>query len=167
MPITVERVTSSECAIIDALFRIKFAEDGANQDPEALAKWARWIDGYFANANSIPLVARAGDEVLAFAVAQLGAMSTGADGRTPMETNFVEEFYVLPLHRRKGIGTALADTMFRRYPGRWMATTWPDGMGVGFWRHVATGRSGVQGQRYAPDEYKGFPGQYVWVVESK
>ncbi|MEW6750881.1 MAG: hypothetical protein AB1505_07880 [Candidatus Latescibacterota bacterium] len=166
MPITLERVASSERTTLEDLFRVKFAEEGTDRDPEALRKWAQWIDDYFVGTRCVPLVARAADETVAFAIVRLGCTPAGADGRTPEKANLVEEFHVLPSHRSTGMGTRVGDAIFRAYPGRWMATTWPHGMGVGFWRHVATGCRGVMGREYAPGEHTGFPGLYVWIVES-
>ena len=166
MAITAERATSSERAIVDDLFRAKFAEEGTDRDPEAVAKWATWIHKYFADSNCIPFLIRLEGESVGFAIAKLDRTPTGPDGRTPAKAHFIEEFFVLPQHRRKGIGTRAAEIILREYPGRWMTTTWPGGPAVGFWRHVATRRPSVSGREYGPDEHKGFPGQHVWVFES-
>jgi len=166
MCISVERVTGAGRTVLEGLLRTKFAEDGTNQDAEALTKWDKWIDEYFSDAHCIPLVIKSGDKACGFALVKLGRKPAGPDGRTRVEANFVEEFFILPSHRRKGIGTRVVDLIFRDYPGRWIITTWPGGMGVGFWRYIAMGRPGIRGREYGPDEHKGYPGQYVWVVES-
>ena len=52
------------------------------------------------------------------------------------------------------------------YPGRWTTTTWPGGDGEGFWHHAVMEHKEVIGHEFKPDEHKGYPRQYVWVIEA-
>ena len=66
----------------------------------------------------------------------------------------------------KGIGTEAIKTILDVYPGTWIITSWPDENRVAFWRHVLKTLQHAHGIEYAAGEHNGYPGQYVWQIDS-
>jgi hypothetical protein len=165
MCIEIEYLGARDRYHLEESMAMKFAEDGTANDPVALAKWAKWIDSYFVDAQCAPLLIRSRGIPAGHIVVLLGRRPVWQDGTTRVEANFVEDLYILPTFRRKGIASCAVELLFRKYPGRLAATAWPGGMGVDFWHYMAIESPGIRGHEYAPDEHKGYPGQYVWDME--
>ena len=133
--------------------------------PDGLIDWGESLDKFFTDSSHLPLFFVVDGKVAGFALLKLNRSSTGPDGKTPTRSNVVEEFYVMRPHRRKGIGTRTMDLILKELPGQWIVTTWPDKQRVDFWSHVAIGRRVIDGLEFEPDEHKGYPGQYVWIID--
>jgi len=167
MAITVEPARADEQPLVKRLLQLHLYEGGAEPGPDGLIDWGEPLGKFFTDARHVALLFREGNELVGFALIKLNRKPTGPDGETPVTTNFIEEFFILRPYRRRRLGTRAANLIFQTYPGRWMVTCWPGAVGEEFWRHVATASAGTQAQEFRPDEHKGFPGQCVWVIETR
>ena len=165
MTMTIESAQAHEASVIERLLQLELYEGGMEPGPDGLIDWGEPLDKFFTDPEHIPLLFRDDNGLVGFALVKLNRKLTGPDGKTSMTTNFIEEFLILRPHRRKGLGNRAVALILQRYPGQWMATTWPGAMSIGFWHYVATTRSEVNGREFGPDKHKGFPGQYVWILE--
>jgi predicted acetyltransferase len=165
MDLKLRRVDPASREILERLLQFELYDVGMEPGPDGIIDWGESLDTFFAGPSHVPLFLEVDGEVAGFTLVKLGRSPPGPDGRTPVRSNVVEEFYVTRPHRRKGIGTAAMDLIFKQFPGRWTITTWPDDQRVGFWRHVATMRASLSGKEFAPGEHRGYPGQYVWIIE--
>ena len=164
MELRIEKAEASEAAVVDRLLQFTLYEGGMDPDPDGRIDWGEPLERFFTRPDFVPLLFREDDQLVGFALVKLNRRPTGPDGKTPVESNFIEEFCILRPRRRRGLGTRAFDVILERYPGRWMTSTWPGG--EGFWHHVVMDRPEVNGREYKPDENKGYPGQWVWVVEA-
>ena len=160
-----EQVDSSRRLILERLLQLELYDVGMDPGPDGLIDWGESLDKFFETKPFVPLFFVVNNEIVGFALIKLERELGTPDGRGDFKSNFIAEFYVSRRWRRKGIGTHAADLIFRRYPGQWTVSCHPDDVRVAFWRHVATGRDDVNGVEFGPDEHKGFPGQYVWIIE--
>ena len=151
MALTIHPAQAHEADVIQRLLQLHLYEGGAEPGPDGLIDWGEPLDPFFADTGQVPLLFRDNHELVGFALVKLNRQPTGPDGKTPLTTNFISECFILRSHRRKKRGTCAADLIFDRYPGRWMVTCWPGGMGEGFWRYVATGRPHMEGREFGPD----------------
>ena len=166
MTFTIEVAQADEAYVVERLLQFKLYEGGMEPEPDGLIDWGEPLDTFFTDPNYVPLLFRDANKLVGFALVKLNRKPTGPDGKTPVTTNCIEEFFILPPHRRKGLGTRAVDLIRQRYPGQWMATTWAGATSVGFWRSVAAACPEVNGREYQPDEHKGYAGQHVWIMES-
>lgn len=137
-------------------------EPGAN----GFIDWGESLDSYFVGSMHIPLFFTTEDKLVGFALIKLKQTLKGLDGQSDTMINIIVEFYVIRPWRRKGIGTTAAHMILDRYPGQWVITTWPNDVRVRFWHHVVTQYKQGKVHEFSPGEHKGFPGQFVWVVEN-
>ena len=79
--------------------------DGSYDQIEIQSEWAKKWDIYILYKGEIPI---------GFVVVNHGSMVFDAP-----DAHDIAEFFVVPLHRKKGIGKQLAHWIFRHYPGRW------------------------------------------------
>ena len=165
MTMTVTPAQAHEADVVQRLLQLVLYEGGAEPGPDGLIDWGEPVDKFFTKPGHVPLLFRDDNELVGFALVRLNRRPAGPDGKTPVTTNFIEEFFILRPHRRKKLGTRAADLIFETYPGRWMVTCWPGHKGEGFWRYIATARPSIQGREFRPDEHEGWPGQCVWVIE--
>ncbi len=165
MTLTIERAQTHERLLVERLLQLHLYEGGAEPGPDGVIDWGEPLDKFFSDRSCVPLLFREDGKLVGFALAKLNRKPPGPDGKTAVSTHFIEEFFVLRGHRRKGLGTRAVELLFGRFPGRWMTTTWPGGTADRFWRSAVMGRHGARGREYGPGEHQGFPGQYVWVVE--
>ena len=164
--VALERIQFSNQPALERLLQLHLYEIGMDPGADGLIDWGEALDPFLSDPTFLALHFLIGEQVVGFALAKLDRHPTGPDGKTPMEANVLEEFHILRPYRRKGIGACAADLMFGQYPGRWIVTCHPDPIRVAFWRHVALGPLNVDGVERAPGKHRGYPGQYVWVVES-
>ena len=165
MELRIEKAEASEAEVVDRLLQFMLYEIGMDLGPNARIDWAEPLERFFRRPDFIPLLFWEGEQLVGFALAKLNRKPTGPDGKTPVDSNFIEEFHIVRQRRREGLGTRAFDLILKRYPGRWITTTWPGGYGEGFWHQVVMERPGIKGREYKPGEHKGYPGQYVWVIE--
>ncbi|MGA0603411.1 GNAT family N-acetyltransferase [Caulobacter sp. KR2-114] len=140
--LTLEVAAPDEQAVIANLFQFyihDFSEFWWDQDrgeleadgrfaPPTLDRWWRGDPG------AIPLLLRAGGHPAGFALVD----ATSHSG-LPLERN-VAEFFVVRKHRRGGVGTWAARTLFARYPGVWEAAVARRNIGaLGFWTRAIEG----------------------------
>jgi predicted acetyltransferase len=118
------------------------------------------------SSDYLSLKIKAQSSIAGFALAKLNRQPTGPEGITPLEAHILEEFHILRPFRRKGIGTKAVWEILGSYPGKWIITSWPNEIRVAFWRHVLAKLRSGQGVEYCAGDHMGFPGQYVWVIES-
>ena len=164
MKLTVERARADEEVLVEHLLQWTLYEGGMEPGPDGLINWGESLEKYFTKPDHLALVFRQDERVVGYSLAKLGRNPTGPDGKTPVHANFVEEFFVLRPHRRKGVGTAAATAIISQHPGVWMTSCWPGGMGVEFWPRVAAS-TGRPTKAFGPDQHRGYPGQHVWVIE--
>ncbi len=92
------------------------------------------LDAYWREPGRIPLLLRRGGKLVGFAL-------INAHGHTsrPVDHN-VAEFFIARKHRRGGVGTAAARTIYSRYPGAWETAVARRNTGAqAFWRQAITG----------------------------
>jgi predicted acetyltransferase len=91
------------------------------------------LDSYWREPDRIPLLLRVEGHLVGFALLNAVAHS----GR-PVERSMAE-FFVVRKHRRSGVGTVAAQTVFGRYPGRWEVAVARRNTGaLEFWRTTIT-----------------------------
>jgi len=160
------RVAADERIILDRLLQLYLYEIGMEPCADGLIDWGESLDDFFTGQEHMPLFLKVDGGIVGFALVKLNRRLVGADGHTPVSANFVGEFFVLRPHRRRKFGTNAARRIFTQYLGSWMISCWPDPGRVRFWRHVARECAESIVREYGPDEYKGFPGQHVWVIDT-
>ena len=168
--LTIAPAQRQDAPIIERLLQFHLYECGAEPGQDGMIDWGEPMERFFTDPACVPLLFRDDDELVGFAFVKLDRRLASPDGQTPIAANLIEEFFILRSHRRKGLGTLATDLILDRYPGRWSVTTWPDtcaGASARFWHYLTITRSGLDTREFGPGDHKGFPGQYVWVVEPK
>ena len=94
------------------------------------------LDAWWHEPDHIPLLVKVGGFLAGFAL--IDAMShTG----WPLDRNMAE-FFIVRKHRRGGVGTRAARTLFERYPGVWEAAVVRRNVAaLGFWRRAIEGHA--------------------------
>jgi len=165
MNLELRRVDAGSRTILERLLQFELYEVGMDPEPDGLIDWGESLDMFFTDSSHVALFFMMDGQIAGFALLKLSRNPTGPDGRTPTRSNLVEEFYVMRPHRRKGVGTLSMDLVLKEFPTQWTITTWPDQRRVAFWRHVATRSGTFNAREFGPDEHRGYPGQYVWIME--
>jgi predicted acetyltransferase len=89
------------------------------------------LEPYWTRPNHVPLLLRVGGRLAGFALVN----DEGHSGQ-PTDWN-VAEFFIARKYRRGGHGTAAAQGLFDRYPGRWEAAVARRNTGaLPFWRRA-------------------------------
>jgi len=166
MQLDLNLVNPERRIVLERLLQLMLYEGGMEPDTDGLIDWGESLDTYFGESMNVPLFFTMEDRIVGFALLKLGRMLKGPDGNGNIRMNVIVEFFIKRPWRRKGIGTAGAHMIFDRYRGQWAITTWPDDARTRFWRHVATGYKRGSSHEFSPGEHKGFPGQFVWVVDT-
>jgi predicted acetyltransferase len=97
-----------------------------------------FLDAYWGEPGRIPLLFRVGGRPAGFALLN----DISHSGR-PVDYNMAE-FFVVRKHRRGGVGTAAARTVFSLYPGQWEAAVARRNLAaLPFWRKAASGHPSV------------------------
>ena len=93
---------------------------------------------YWSRPNHVPLLLRVGGRLAGFALLN----DEGYSGQ-PTDWNMAE-FFIARKYRRGGYGTAAAQGVFDRYPGRWEAAVARRNVGaLAFWRRAIRGHPRV------------------------
>ncbi len=110
--------------------RGELGEDGRFEGPEVSELWRK--------ADHIPLLIRADGRLAGFCV-----LDRQARGARPVDRN-VAEFFVVRKHRRSGVGSTAARSVFARYPGVWeVAVRRTNAGGLAFWPKVIAAQPGL------------------------
>lgn len=97
------------------------------------------LDGYWRDADRIPLLVRADGHLAGFALVNTHAHSGRAVDRS------MAEFFIVRKHRRSGAGTAAAHAIFSRWPGQWEAAVARKNVGaLAFWRRTVASHPQVE-----------------------
>lgn len=89
----------------------------------------RYLDHYWVEAGRFPFLIRVDGQLAGFALVRR------EDG--PEAVAHLAEFFVLRAYRGRGVGTAAAEAVFRRFPGAWQVNELPRNVGaLAFWRRV-------------------------------
>ena len=87
------------------------------------------LDAYWREANHVPLLVRRSGRLVGFALLNDSSHTDRAVDRN------MAEFFIVRKHRRSGVGTAAAHTIFSRYPGQWeAAVARTNTAALSFWR---------------------------------
>lgn len=101
--------------------RCEIEDDGRFRSDIDVVRWWQHVD-------HIALLVRVDGRLAGFAL-----LNATAHSGAPVDHN-VAEFFIVRKHRRAGVGTAAAHTMFSRYPGRWEAAVMRANAGaLAFW----------------------------------
>lgn len=93
--------------------------------------WDRGLDVFFAYAGDLPI----GFGIVGSAQSWIGE----ADRRD------LHEFFVVRRYRRNGVGQALANDVWDRYPGPWLVRVFQGNLpALPFWRRVVAAYSGTR-----------------------
>jgi len=142
--LTLDVAAPHERTLIDNLFQFyihDFSEFWWDQDRGELQADGRFdpypLDPWFSGDPSfVPLLLRARGHPAGFALLDAASHS----GR-PVERNMAE-FFVVRKHRRGGVGTWAARTLFEHYPGVWEAAVARRNIAaLGFWRRAIQGHA--------------------------
>jgi predicted acetyltransferase len=88
-----------------------------------------YLDSYWREGNRIPLLVRHDGNLAGFAL-----INDHSHSGLPVDRNMAE-FFIVRKHRRGGVGTNVAHTIFSRYPGQWEAAVAKRNVGaLAFWR---------------------------------
>ncbi|KAB7646232.1 GNAT family N-acetyltransferase [Polymorphobacter fuscus] len=102
------------------------ADDGRYVVDFPLYRW--WQAG-----DHVPMLFRVDGRLAGFAL-----LNAAPHGATPVDRN-IAEFFVMRKYRRSGVGTAAAQTLFSRHPGRWEAAVMRRNRGArAFWQRAIT-----------------------------
>ena len=118
----------------------EFWHDRLEGELEADGRFADYpfLDAYWSERGRTPFLIRVGGRPAGFAL--LNAVSPSS---RPVAYS-LDEFFVVGKHRRGGIGTAAARTIFSLYPGQWEAAVARRNVGaLAFWRKAAAGHQAV------------------------
>ena len=134
----IARAEASEAATIANLMQFyihDFSEQWAGEargELELDGRFARYaLESYWREPERIPLLFRMGGWPIGFALVNRVAPS----GR-PVDHNMAE-FFIVRKHRRAGLGTAAARTIFERYAGVWeVAVTRRNTSAFQFWERT-------------------------------
>ena len=107
---------------------------GMDPEPDGLIDWGESLDNFFTDSSHVPFFFEVDGQVAGFALLKLNRNPTGPDGKIPIRSNVVEDFYIMRPYRRQRIGTRAIDLILKEFPGRWIVTTWPNERRVSFWR---------------------------------
>jgi len=142
--LTLEVAGPHERTVIANLFQFyvhDFSEFWWDQDRgelEADGRFAPYpLDPWFSgDPANVALLLRAGGHPAGFAL--LDALSHSGQ---PVDRNMAE-FFIVRKHRRGGVGTWAARTLFERYPGVWEAAVARRNLAaLGFWRRAIEGHA--------------------------
>ena len=164
MEVRIERVKEDSRQILERLLQLHLYERGMEPGPDGLVNWGEPLDPFFSDPHFLALFVASGQDTIGFTLAKLDYALLDPVTGDKIRVNFIEEYYLLRPHRRKGIGTKAIDLILTAHPGVWFVTTWPDQPAVQFWRHLAVGRHGAGGREFPPEEHEGFPGQFMWII---
>ena len=139
MNLSIDVAARAERPILDNLMQLyihDFSEQWAGQARGELQDDGRFpaypLDAYWIEADRTPLLIRVGGKVAGLALINRYTHS-GLEADASMA-----EFFVVRKHRRSGVGTAAAQTIFDRYPGQWEAAVARRNLGaLPFWRKAA------------------------------
>jgi predicted acetyltransferase len=96
------------------------------------------FDLYWEDEGHIPILLRLDGKLVGFALLDNHSHSGGALDRN------MAEFFIVRKHRRGGVGTAAAHTIFSTYPGRWEAAVARRNTGaLPFWRKTVASHPAV------------------------
>lgn len=99
-----------------------------------------YLETYWHKNGHIPLLIKRGGHLAGFAL-----INDHSHSGLPVDRNMAE-FFVVRKHRRGGVGTAVAHTIFSRYPGQWEAAVARRNVGaLGFWRNAIRQHSSARG----------------------
>ena len=147
--VDVVRATPDQRALIAGLFQFyvyDFSEFQAAESPdfelnaEARYEPYPYLDQYWADEACTPLLIKAGDRVVGFALINAFAHSGGVVDHS------MAEFFVLRKYRRGGVGAAVVGDILRRFPGRWeIAIAARNKPALAFWPRVVGALDCVRG----------------------
>jgi len=166
MQLNVDLVKLEKRIVLERLLQLMLYEGGMEPGADGLIDWGESLDSYFGESMNVPLFFMMEGRIVGFTLIKLGRMLKGPDGHSNIKMNVIEEFFIVRPWRRKGIGTAAAHMILNRYRGQWAITTFPDDARTRFWRHVATGYKQGKSHEFSPGEHMGFPGQFVWMIDT-
>ena len=113
------------------------AEDGELGDDGLFSPYP-YLDAYWSEDGRIPLLVRVDGRLAGFAL-----VNTRSHSGLAVDHN-VAEFFIVRKHRRGGAGTAVARTIFQRWPGLWEAAVARRNTGaLSFWREAVGGCPGL------------------------
>ena len=114
------------------------ADDGDLEDDGRFAEYEH-LDAYWREAGRVPVLIRVDCRLAGFALLN----DISHSGR-PVDRNMAE-FFVARKHRRSGVGTQAARTLFSRYPGLWEAAVARANLpALAFWRKAVGGHPDVE-----------------------
>lgn len=89
------------------------------------------LESYWRKNGYVPLVIKLGGHLAGFAL-----INDHSHSGLPVERNMAE-FFIVRKHRRGGVGTAVAHTIFSRYSGHWeAAVARRNVVALRFWRNA-------------------------------
>lgn len=96
------------------------------------------LDLYWRETGRIPLLFRIAGRPVGFAL-----LNDASHSGLPVDRNMAE-FFIVRKHRRGGVGTMAAQTVFSRYPGVWEAAVARKNIAaLAFWRRAVSGHPDV------------------------
>jgi predicted acetyltransferase len=110
------------------------------------------LDAFWTEPGCYPFLIRTNGDLAGFAlVAERRLFEDRQDG------HLIAEFFILPTHRRRGIGQAAAGLIFSQFPGDWWIPQphWNE-VAQAFWRTVV--------KRYSAGKFREDP--WIWEEES-
>ncbi len=97
------------------------------------------LDPFWAESDHVPLLLRLNGHLVGFALLDRESHLGGVVDRN------MAEFFIVRKHRRGRVGTAAAQAIFSRYPGRWeTAIVRRNVAALAFWRKAVTEHPAVQ-----------------------
>lgn len=92
-----------------------------------------YLKSYWQDDKRVPLLVRLGGNLAGFVL-----INDHSHSGLPVDRNMAE-FFIVRKHRRGGVGTRVAHSVFNRYPGVWEAAVARRNVGaLAFWRNAVS-----------------------------
>lgn len=116
-----------------------------DQELDAHGEYGYELDRFWQRRDAWPYVFRVGGRYAGLALVDRRVRIEGGDF-------WMDQFFVLKKHRRRGIATRAAHAVFARHPGRWQVGQMPGNPAAqAFWRHAIAAFTGAQYAEQAID----------------
>ena len=162
--INLEQIDSKSLPVLENVLQLYLYEIGLEPEVDGHIDYGESVTKYVDKPDHIAYFITEDEKCVGIMMAKLDRTLTIEDGVTTEEINIITEFFVYRPYRKKGVGTTAALQLLSKHPGKWYTTTWPRDNSVAFWRTLSA--KVESSKEYAPDEHKGFPGQFVWELNT-
>lgn len=163
MNLDIRSAKKNELETMDALMQSYLAEfnefDEVERDEDGRFVYP-YLPHYWEDPNRYPFLFRVNNEIVGFALVRF--LVDPLNGREMLE---MAEFYIVPSHRRGGIGTEAARRLWHLFPGRWRVEVMKSNKNAyPFWKGAISDYTETSYTEQPPERPVG--GNYVFLFDS-